>query len=263
MILPLAHQQNVQLRRRNRSRVLIAAELRGAGKAHPLDTIQPRLPVRAELFRSPAPDTIERIAFQSSQLGSTVVLAGDVHTRSVLSAEYRVNAHGIAGLRTRFGIAELQTITSLGKACALSDPILVQANALTGNGIDDVERGMLGSSTFKPSSIGLVWEQYNFSETDPTKIAVRVRNEVDISRLRQLGINMGIVDEPRTGVRIYWEEPSLPPSATRVAGADGAVTRQLRVDMSQLRAGHYALEIIMQQPACGEVRSSRMIQVVR
>ena len=256
----VAHQQRALLRRDSTAILLMASDLRD-GRIDSIGTA----PVRAALAFTPNPDSVAILAQQITTRGSTVVLHGEFGSPGIAGFEYLVDAHGLAGGRTRFGIEHVPTLNAMPlNTCSISDPLLTRADALTGNGITDAFTGLLGSLTLdKPTRLGLVWESYGFAPQDTTKIAVQIVNAKDISTLRRVGMALGVADDPTTSVTIQWEEPRAPATRTVMQTKVPTIARQLALNIERLREGDYVLAVAMEKNGCAPVRSERAFRVVR
>lgn len=223
------------------------------------------LSVDATLVFSPQPDVVQTLDQRVARSGERVVLHGEIPGPGLVGFEYRVNANNVAGGRSRFGVpAPLSTAQLPPATCALSDLMLVDAAALTGAGMADAYRGLLPSLTLsRPTTIGVIWESYEFSAADSVAIAVRVGSDEQLTRLRQLGMTLGVADDPRTHVSILWQEVPNTSNAVAVPARVSTHTRQLMVNVATLRAGEYRLEIVMRSKRCGEVSSARRITIAR
>lgn len=256
----VAHQQRAFLRRDSTTMFVIASVLRG-GRIDNVGTA----PVHTALVFTPNADSVAILARQTTTRGDTIVMHSEITSPGIVSFEYLVNAHGLAGGRTRFGIDTLPTLTALlPGTCAISEPLLTRANALAGNGTTDALTGLLGSLVLdKPDKLGLVWESYGFAATDTTRIAVQIVSVAEISRLRRAGMALGIMDDPTTSVTISWEEPRAPAARTVLATKVPTIARQLTVNIDRLRVGEYVLAISMEKNGCAPVRSERVFVVTR
>lgn len=230
----LVHQQRALLRRDSTAILVLASDLRGGRIDSVGDT-----PVQAALVFTPTPDSITVLARQTTTRVSTVVMHGELASPGIGGFEVLVNAHGLAGSRTRFGLAELLTLSALpAGVCAISDPLLTRADALTGNGTNDAFNGLLGSLTLeRPTRLGLLWESYGFAPNDTTRIAVQIVSAKEISRLRRVGMALGVADDPTTSVTIQWEEPRAPAARTVIPTRTPTIARQLAVNSNSCARG--------------------------
>lgn len=256
----LAHQQRVLLRRDSTAVLLVSSDLRG-GRIDSMGTA----PVRAALVFTPNPDSVAVLARHTTTRGTTVVLHGEIASPGIAGFEYLVNTGGLAGGRTRFGIDTLPTLAAFtASTCAISEPLLTRADALTGTGTADAFTGLLGSvELVRPARLGLIWEGYGFAANDTTLVTVQVASVSEMSRLRRLGVALRLTDDPTTAISIRWEEPRAPASRAILPTRFPSTTRQLALDISQLRAGDYVVAVSMEKTGCLAVRSERAFSIAR
>lgn len=264
LIVSFPSQQRVMLRRDSSMRIVIATRLAGAGRPSLLDSIGDT-PVRGELWLSPAPDSATRLHYTMARSGGHLVLHGEVRQPGIIGAEFRVNANGLAGGRTRFGVKDIRTLSALpAGACELSVPMLVAPEALGNMQQVAVEQALLGSLTLdQPTRLGLAWESYGVRPGDTTTVAVQIERQVDVGRLRRAGIALGVAQDPGVSAGIRWTEPDPSRSTTIVPSAVPVMQRQLMLGIEPLKAGEYLLQIEMQNTACGTVRSEQTFHIRR
>ena len=266
-ILPFGSEQRVPLRRDSSTRLLIATDLHDVRFGEVLDTI-PDLPVRGELWFSPGPDSMALLHSVATRAGGRLALAGDVSGPGVMSAEYRVNAHGLAGGRSRFGIAALETLRDLpAGTCALSPPMVLDAASLAADGSTSasaIEAALLGSLTLPdPTSLGLAWESYGFAPGDTVTITVAVDRTSEISRLRRVGMVLGVAEDPSVSVAIQWTEPAAGRGHETIAASIPVLLRHLTLGVGTLKEGDYRLQVTMESAACGTVQQEQSVRITR
>jgi hypothetical protein len=250
----------VFLRRDSSALVLMATALRG-GRADSIGDA----PARAALVHSPAPDSVQVLERRTVRADQRVVLHGEITTPGIMGVEYLVGARGLAGARTRFGVATPPSLAGLARgACAISEPMLVEASALTGGGIEDAYRGLLDDLELrKPRKLGLMWESYGIASTDSVTVSITVASVGEIGRLRRLGMAVGVADDPTVSITVRWTEPRPGISVTAVAARVPTLLRQLTLDVSRLRAGEYVVDIAMESPRCTGARAERAFSITR
>lgn len=260
MMETVAHQQRALLRRDSTAVFLISSDLSGGR----IDSVG-STPVRTALAFTPSPDSVAVLAKQVTTSGTTVVLHGELASPGIVSFEYLVNAGGLAGGRTRMGIDALPTLSGIPPhTCSMSDLMLTRAEALTGAGTSDAFTGLLGNLVLqRPTKLGLVWEGYGFADGDTTEVAIDIAGTNEMSRLRRMGIALRLTDDPTTALGIRWEEPRVPAARTPLATRVPSTSRQLALDIAQLRAGEYIVAVSMKKHGCDIVRSERSFRVVR
>ena len=221
-------------------------------------------PVKSYLMASRSPDDIAFLDSAASYQGSNVVLSGEVTSPALIGMEHRVHANGGAGARTRFGVESVPTLRNLPGKCALSDPVLLDADVVTGNALDDVKRGMLGSTALhNRSRVGIAWESYGVEAGDTATIAVNIVNVAELGRLRTAGIVLGLVTDPRSAVGVRWTEPSQRRERVSTTSTVTALHYQLTVDLGKLAAGNYMLEVATESASCGVVKAERVLSISR
>lgn len=264
LIVPFASQQRVLLRRDTSMLVFIATTVQGSTKPSPFDSIGDA-PVRGELWFSPAPDSAVRLFQTLVKGGDRLVLHGDVRQPGIVGAEFRVNASGLAGGRSRFGVADVRTLASLPPGtCELSVPMLVDASALSANSVGSLEAILLGSLTLSnPASLGVAWESYGFAPGDTTTIAVHIERNVETSGLQRAGIALGIIQDPNVSAGLRWTEPNPSRSSVTLGTRVPVTQRHLTIGVKSLKAGEYVLHVEVENARCGAVRSEQVITITR
>lgn len=246
--------------RRDSSALLVMATAVTGGA---LDSIG-SAPFRTYLMASLSPDQVQFMDSANTTAGSTVVLTASITKPAIIAMEHRIHANGVAGARTRFGVESIPTLENLPGRCALSDPVLFDAAFATDNGIDDLERGMLGSTALhKRSQVGVAWETYGVASGDTATVSVSVANVTELSRLRRAGLALGIARDSRFAVSVRWTEFGSRRPAVRVNSTVPVLQHQLTVDISKLTAGDYLLEITSESASCGLVTSQASVSITR
>jgi hypothetical protein len=259
-LVRLGDAQRVLLRRDTSAVLLMATDVRGGQ----LDSIG-NTSVHVALVFSSGPDTVRVLERRTVQGGERVVLHGDLAGAGIAGFELLVNANGVAGARSRFGIADPPTLRGLAVgACAVSDAMLLDAAAVTGAGIEDAYRGLLGSVTLvRPTTLGIAWESYGFRAGDSVAVALRIARVADSGPLPRLGAAIGVVDDPTSSFGIMWTEPHPAHATTAVAAGVPTLVREMTLDVSRLREGSYVLVIAMSRTGCSTVQSERPFRVTR
>jgi hypothetical protein len=264
LIIPFPSQQRVFLRRDSSMRLLIATQLASVGRPSLLDSIGDT-PVHGSLWFSPAPDSATQLHHMVSRRGERLVLHGEVRQPGLVGAEFRVNAHGLAGGRTRFGIKEIRTLQTLPLGtCELSVPMLVAPDSLTTSGPVAVEHALLGSLTLnKPTRLGVVWESYGFRPGDTATVAVHIERQIEVGRLQRAAIALGVVQDPSVSAGFRWTEPDPLRSVSPIPGTIPTVQRHVALRVDALKAGTYLLQIELQSARCGTVSSELTLAITR
>lgn len=259
VIVEMRDRQRATFRRDTSALLFMAASVAGGA----LDSIG-TAPVTSYLMASRTLDEIQFLDSAASTQGSNVVLSSEIKWPALIGMEHSIHANGVAGARTRFGIDSVPTLRNLPARCALSDPVLLDADAVTGNGVDDVKRGMLGSTALhKRDRVGIAWESYGVQAGDTATIGVNIVNVTELGRLRQVGVAIGVVSDPRSAVGVRWTEPSQRRTRVTVTSPMPVLHYQLTVDLGQLAAGNYLLEVTTESASCGLVKSQRTLSITK
>ncbi len=204
----------------------------------------------AMLVRTTGPTQVDSLAQRIVRAGSTIVLQGTMASMPALVA---VEAQGVGPLRidarTRFGITPPPPLSAMSAAdVAISDVALVDVG--TGRFDENTPADTLldhlhGSVRFDSTTrrIGVYWETYGIAVGDTVAIALRVARDDDASLARKLGVALNVASDPNRPLEIRWNEPD-PQHATRtLVGPVPVQQRFLVLNLGQLAAGPYALEI--------------------
>ena len=133
-----------------------------------------------------------------------------------------------------------------------------------GNALDDVKRGMLGSTALhNRSRVGVAWESYGLEPGDTATIAVNIVSVAELGRLRTAGIVLGLVTDPRSAVGVRWTEPSQRRTRVSTTSTVTALHYPLTVDLGKLAAGNYMLEVATESASCGVVKAERVLSISR
>ncbi|MBY0489654.1 MAG: hypothetical protein K2R93_07405 [Gemmatimonadaceae bacterium] len=255
----LPNTQAVVLRRDTTALVLLAAQLTGG-----LLDVLPAIDGQLFLMHSPAPGEVREVASTRGGRGDRVFVEGRVRASGVLSAELLLKGGGVAGLRSRMGITPEMLGPMAATRCAVSTPMLLDAAAVQRRGLMDVREGLLGSLRLTaPSKIGVAWESYGFRESDTVSVSLRISGLATQTALQRAGRFFGLGDDPKVGLAISWREPSPEHVVLKVDAATPTLLRELALDISQLRAGAYEVEVAMERRGCGVVTGRRGFTVLR
>jgi hypothetical protein len=218
----------------------------------------------AFLVHSSGPDTVLLLDQQSVQREGRFFLQGLARRAGVVSVEYLPTRVGVGAERSRFGITA-EALRSLGDgACAVSEPMLLDAASVRRRGFIDIEEGLLGSVQLqRPRTIGVAWESYGFAPRDSVNVTVRISGAAAQNALQRTGRLFGLGADPRVGLAISWREPNPLYVVLALDGQTPTLLRELSVDIGALRTGAYALEISMERRGCSAVQSARTFSVTR
>ncbi|MEP6835679.1 MAG: hypothetical protein ABJB74_19990 [Gemmatimonas sp.] len=181
-------------------------------------------------------------------------------TPAIISIEgLGANGAGI-DVRTRFGITPPPPLDSMREGeLELSDIAFLdtKGDSVKITEPDESLLDHMSSSLHLDANhrrIGLYWESYGVSATDVVSVTVRVGTVVEISTLQRIGMAFRISSDPNSSITQAWSEPDANRGTKTLEGLIPVQQRTLALNLSQLPAGDYALEISMQRPG-GKIAS--------
>ncbi len=258
-LLGIRTHQRALLRRDSSALLLIATRL-----PRPPVALGPEPSVRVQLVASPRPETVRVLNEATAQWDGRVFLTGPLQQPAVVEVAVSRGGTGIAGARTRFGVATVPTHLASNTACALSDPILLDAASISGAGLTDARRGMLDDLRLqRPVKLGVAWESYGVRASDTVTIAVRVTGLEARSTLARAAQAVGLTGRRDVEVSVSWTEPSPARQAEVVSARIATLMRELTLDIGALRTGAYGLQISMTTAQCTAVSPLREFTVSR
>jgi hypothetical protein len=221
-----------------------------------------RVPVL--LYSSVAPDSLLLLGDTTVAWGARAFVRGVVQQPSVIGLEVRRGGARIAGARSRFGIPQVTTHANAVVACALSEPILLDAASLTGSGMRDLAAGMLSDTRLqKPTRLGVLWESYGTRIGDSATVRVRVSGVADRSGVSRIAQSLRLLGREGVAIEVSWREPATAQQVEEIEASVPTLSRQLALDVSSLRTGTYALQLSMTTRSCDVVSEVREFSVVR
>lgn len=182
--------------------------------------------------------------------GATIMTIHTVPGSQVISAEFiDPGRDSAAAERARFAIDGAPGIERLGRReIALSDPVLFTAPAIDDSlprGAPDAIERMLPSTTLRVRTrVGVFFEMYGVTRTDPIDMILTVMSEDRPGFLKRLGQRIGIADTAGASVAIIWKDgQSGAAITTTTIGGVVVQSRSIVLDLSALKPGRYAIEV--------------------
>jgi hypothetical protein len=112
------------------------------------------------------------------------------------------------------------------------------------------EHAMRTDAVRRGDSVAVFWEAYGLRR-EPVHFTLSVE-QIGVSWMRKAAEAIRIADRT-TGVRVQWQEvPTI---------VDGIAARDVRIDLSRLRQGHYRMQLTLQVPGEPTATSTRSIDV--
>jgi hypothetical protein len=168
----------------------------------------------------------------------------------------------VPAARIRFGAHAPPLLSELVPgSTAISDPVFTRASSSADTLPTQAEIAtsqMLGSVTFqRRQKVGIYWETYGIAGGDSVDLAVWIERQSVQGPARRLGILLGIAKDLNTPIAISWSERS--PMPTVPLGAKGVpiVGRSINLDLADLPAGDYLLQVAVAKPGRAPVRGQR------
>jgi hypothetical protein len=264
-IVQLPIGQTVMLRRRNSIRFLWAGDLDSTALArHAGDS------VHATLFTSRLADSVVRAGTSAGRVGQPLVVDGPLLPGGAIIGVEVPGDRVHAAARTRFGVETPKSLSDLGGAVALSQPMLFEptVDARGALDADAAARRMYGTTTFTTwRRIGVYWEMYGFAASDAVDIEVRMTREDRPGVFARI-VSFFVIGREQGGtVSLRWREE--PGSGATIQRREGNVPIQMRsiaLDISRLARGTYRLQLLMNRagaPSAAPVVSSERMFVLR
>jgi hypothetical protein len=259
IIMGIRAQQRALLRRDHGAVLVIAATLPAPPSA---TSPESRVPLR--LYSSVASDSLQLLNETFTSWGSRAFVSGLVRRPTVIGLEVPRGGARIAGARSRFGIARVPTHANTTVSCGLSEPILLDASALSGSATRDLAEGMLSDTRLhRPTKLGLLWESYGVRVGDSVTISVRVTGLTDRDGLGRVAQSLRILDREGVAIAVSWREPAPERHVEVIEGSVVTLSRQLTLDVSSLRGGSYGVQIMLETRSCSAVSPIRPFSVTR
>ena len=259
VLLHIRTQQRAVLRRDTTALLVIAATLPVPRAAAGPDSI-----VHLQLLASAAPDRLRQAGATSTRWGSRAFISGELERPAVIGLEVNRGGARIAGARSRFGVPVVPSHATSPTGCALSEPILLDASALTTPGMEKLRRGMLSDlSLRRPQKLGLLWESYGVRSGDSVTLTVRVTGAQDRSGLARAVQSLGLVGQQEVAISVSWREPSPARQVEVIPAQVPTLQRDLTLDVASLRSGTYGVQVTMTSKGCTAASPVRSFSVAR
>jgi len=241
-LISLADQQLAFLRRDTTTLIAYATNLAQTDLDRKLgDT------VRAVLIASPHPDVFRWIGDKRVGAHDRLTFLGALPRGPLLvSAEIPWDGEK-RGARSRFGAKPPEPLSAMAVGTlAMSDPVLLVVPANVTELPLDADSAitlMRGSTTMSAgtNAIGVYWEAYGFNQRDSVVVTISVQRKSGGSN----------------AVTFSWKEPDRGHPTRVINGAVPVEMRSVIVNIAQLPAGSYTLEVSMTKPGAKPILSSR------
>lgn len=259
IVLGIRTQQRVLLRRDLGALLVIASTL----PVPPAES-EPEQRVSLRLYSSISSDSLRILSETPAGWGERAFISGLVQQPTVIGLEVQRGGARIAGARSRFGVPEAISNANAKDACAMSEPVLVDAEVMTGSGMRDLERGMLSDTHLrKPTRLGVMWESYGTRLTDSATLRVRVSGLANRSGMGRIAQAMRILGRESVAIEVSWREPAAGQQVEVIEAEVPTLSRQLVLDVSSLRSGSYEVQLSMTTKTCESTSPAREFGVSR
>lgn len=259
-IVQLPIGQTAVLRRRDAARFLWAGDLEPGLLARTRgDTVV------ATFFEARAVGKVRSAGTFAAPVGNPLVVDVPLQGGVALVAIELPGDSGRPAARTRFGSSIPEPLSALGRAQALSPPILFKPPVDASAKVNDRQAvaRMYGTTTFtRLSDVGVYWEGYGFGASDTVEI------ELSVERLDRAGFFGRVIDaigigaERQGGGVLRWRDVPGSESAFQIIEGDVPVQmRNVTVDFSRLGTGTYRLTLSMKTQSRPAVSSERMFEL--
>jgi hypothetical protein len=216
------------------------------------------------LYFSSGPGAFERLQERAGSTSQRYVLSALVRSSGIISVEYSPDHGPLAAAVSRFGVPAETLVPLAAGQCAVSEPMLIQASAVAGLGITDVQSGLLGDlQLLSPKRIGVAWESYGGGSDDSETTLLRVVQAAAAHPMVRLGRSLGLAARPVGTIALSWKDGGV--SRVRLEGDSATATRfhEVVIDLATLGKGSYELEIEVTRSGCTPARSARQFSIVR
>jgi hypothetical protein len=187
--------------------------------------------------------------------GATVLSMATTPGLQVISAEvFRTDVDSAPAARARFTLNAPLGLTAMGPGeVGVSDPTLFAppgpTDSLPRSATDAVARMLPSTDLGRSARVGVFFEVYGLESGAQADVTLKVLQRDQAGLLRRIGARLGILDLGDGSIMLHWrdETPGVASSSFMV-GAALVQSRAIVLDLSQLPAGHYALEIGVGRP---------------
>ncbi len=244
--------QTVLLRRDSTVLLATASDLGPPGRSFGRDT-------EAVLVHTTAPHKLDKLPHRTYNNAHSIVLMATISAEpAILGAELPAARPGDLSGRTRFGVVPPTPLAFLGVGgTAISDPVLLSADDTAPVDPEHALSHMLGSSHVRGAKLGVYWETYGYAPGDSVNVAIVIERHEPVSSMRRLGMILHVAHDLNGSVAVRWQEPQLGHDSWTIPAVVPIQARAVRVDLSQLQPGHYAIVVLVSRHGGLPVSSSR------
>jgi hypothetical protein len=127
---------------------------------------------------------------------------------------------------------------------------------------EGVARMLPTSDLHNVKRLGVFFEIYGVAPGEPVDLTLRVVQEDRPGFLRRIGGRLGIADAGQASILMHWRDNySGIVSSASMIGSVPVQWRSIVIDLSQVKSGHYALEIGAARPGESPVVSRRQLTI--
>jgi hypothetical protein len=215
--------------------------------------------LRAVFVRTTAPDKVEQLPHETYRNGTAVVVTARIPAKPAIVGTELPAAHKLElSARTRFGIVPPAPLSSLKPGqTAISDPVLLTTEDDMPPGPDRALQRMIGSTHVRGAKVGVYWEAYGYAPGDSVDVAVIITRHEQLSKMRRLGMLLHIAHDINGSVAVRWGEPQAGHDSWTIPGVVPIHARSVRLDLSRIEPGHYAVEVLVGRRGGIPVTASR------
>jgi hypothetical protein len=170
--------------------------------------------------------------------------------------------------RARFSITAPRGLDALGpREIAISDAPLFappDTGAPLPRSLEESIGRMLATSDLRDiRRVGVFFEIYGTLAEDPIDMTLRVTQEDRPGLLRRIGSRLGIADAGQTSIVMRWRDDKSRAGTATMIGNVPVRGRSIVIDLSQMKPGHYSLEIGAARPGESPANSRRQLTIDR
>lgn len=259
-IVQLPVGQSAVLRRRDAARFVWAGDLEPGLLARTRgDTVV------ATFFEARAVGEVRNAGTFAAPVGNALVVDVPLRAGAVLVAIELPGDSIRPAARTRFGASILAPLSALGRAQAVSQPILFEPPADESARVNDRQAvaHMYGTTSFdRLGRLGVYWEGYGFGANDTVEIGLRVERLDRPGILDRVRAAIGIGQEQQSNGELSWrDEPGSVRAFQIIEGDVPVQMRNVTLDLSRLARGRYRLTLSMQSQGRTAASSERTFEL--
>ena len=250
---------------RRQERILLASAFNLTHQALQVDSLL----IDMMMLTTTSATQVDSIAEHAFVGGETAMLQGTIPPSPTILA---IEGKGLGTLRvdvrTRFGIVPPPPLSEMKRGeIAVSDPILIKPDGAPNLAVlgDSLIGDMLGSTVLDANHrrVGLYWETYGVTSKDTVHVAVRIESNADVGALRRLGAALNVTSDPRSSVRIEWNEPDAQRATRTLVGPVPVTQRAIGLNLQQLGPGPYIVEVSVERKGTPIARSQRSFTIAQ